>query len=194
MRRLAFQRRLRDEDGLAAVEFSMVALPLFMLILGAIDLGWQAYASSVVQGVLVQTARKAGLEGATMTALNSYADDQLSSFADASDVKLRVRNFREFSDVGKPERITTDTPPIGTYNPGDCYIDANNNGVYDNQQGDDGTGRAEDALQVTLSVKMSRFSPVAGLFGMNGDYTIERSTMVQSEPYAGVTDPPVRCS
>jgi len=189
-----FRRLARDRSGVTAVEFALISGPMFTIILGSMDLARYAYASSVLQGTLTQAARKAGLEGASVSTVTAFVNDQLKEFAKPANIKLEINAFKEFTGIGKPEKITTDIAPIGTYNIGDCYVDANKNGVYDTQQGSGGIGSAEDAIRVKLTMDMNRLSPVAGAFGMGPTIRVERTTFSENEPYAGVVDPPTRCS
>ena len=188
------QKITHDESGSTIIEFAFVLVPMLTLILGAWEMGRQVYVSSIVQGVVIQAARKAALEGATTTAVKTYVDGQLAEFAVPAKIGLTVTSFKKFTGVGAPEKITTDTAPLGSYNAGDCYVDVNNNGSYDTQQGSNGIGTAEDALRVRLTVEMNRLSPVGGWIGYSDIYQIDRTTFVQAEPFAGIIDPPTRCS
>jgi len=192
---IGFFRRLgRDRRGVTAVEFALISGPMFTIILGSMDLARYAYASSVLQGTLTQAARKAGLENASVASVTSFVNNELKEFAKPANIKLEINSFREFTGIGKPEKITTDIAPLNVYNTGDCYVDANRNGAYDTQQGSSGIGSAEDAVRVKLTMDMNRLSPIAGAFGMGPTIRVERTTFGEIEPYAGVVDPPTRCS
>ena len=185
----------KNKRGTTVAEFAIIATPLFVFILYGLDVGRQAYGASVLQGTLVQAARMAALEGATQTSVNTFVKNRLSTFVESpGDVSVSITNFRSYSGIGVSEKITTDTAPLGVYNSTDCYIDANNNGVFDLQQGTSGIGGAEDALKVTVTMTMKRIAPTTTLFGMTPTITMSRSTTIQSEPYAGTVDPPTRCS
>ena len=96
-------RRLqRDARGVTAVEFAVVSGPLFLIMFGIRDMGRQAYASSVVQGTLVQAARKAGLEGANQATIKTFVDGQLSQFALPGNIQMTITSFKQFSGVGNP--------------------------------------------------------------------------------------------
>jgi Flp pilus assembly protein TadG len=184
----------KDQRGTYAVEFALVFVPFITLIIGGWEMARIEQVSSAVQGVVIQAARKSGLENATQTAVKTYVDNQLSAYAVPGKITLTIDNFRKFSGINTPEKITTDTAPLGTYNSTDCYIDSNNNGAYDTQQGSSGVGGAEDALRVRIRVQMDRLTPVGGWIGIGDSYEIDRTTLVQAEPYAGTIDPPTRCS
>ncbi len=184
----------RDDRGSTIIEFAVVLLPLLTLILGAWEMGRQVYVSSVLQGVLTEAARKAALENATPATVKTYVDSQLAQFAAPARIGMTITSFKKFTGIGLPEKITTDTAPLGIYNSTDCYIDSNNNGVYDVQQGTSGVGTAEDALRVKLSIDMKRLTPLGQMIGYPDTYQVERTTFIQVEPYAGTVDPPTRCS
>jgi TadE-like protein len=182
-----------DDRGSTIIEFAIILIPLLTLIMGAWEMGRQVYVSSIVQGVVVQAARKTGLENATNAAVTTYVRAQLAEFADPADITLSMTNFRKFSGVGRTEKITTDTAPLGSYNVGDCYVDSNNNGIYDTTQGTSGIGTADDAMRVSISIQAKRLTPVGEWIGYGSTYTVERTTFVQIEPFAGTVDPPTRC-
>jgi len=190
-------RRLRgipdDSRGATIVEFSILIGPLLLLIMGALDIGYQLYATAVLQGTVNEAARRASLEGATQTAIDTFVKARLSSIAPASDISTIAKSYREFSGIGNPEKIMTDTPPLGTINSGDCWIDANKNGLYDTMQGSTGLGGAEDIVNYSVTLNYTRITPVWKWLGWGSGVVLNRSTTLQNEPYAGVIDPPKVC-
>jgi hypothetical protein len=186
----------QDERGSTIVEFALVLVPLLTLIMGAWEMGRQVYVSSVVQGVVVQAARKSAMENATASAVTTFVRSQLSEFADPSAITLTMTNFRKFTGVSKAEVIDNDsttTGTIGVLDIGECYIDSNNNSTRDLLQGDSGVGTADDAMRVSISVRAKRLTPVGEWIGFGETYDIERTTFVQIEPFAGTVEPPRRC-
>lgn len=183
----------RDQRGVVAVEFAMILMPMLILIFGMIDIGYQIYATSILQGTVANVARSATLEGATLTALETEARMRLDGIATGSDVVVASTSYKDFSSIGKPEKITTDTAPIGSFNPGDCYIDANSNGSYDTAQGTAGLGGAEDVINFSVTVTFHRLTPIAEYLGMDDPVSTTRSAVLRNEPYSGVVDPPTVC-
>lgn len=191
-----FERLARNSDGATIVEFAIIAAPLIFTILGAIDLGYQAYATAVVQGTANTAARMATLENATTTTVETYIRDQLSGIATGGDIQITPSNFLTYNKIGKPEKLTTDVNSNGLYDKSgpDCFIDDNRNNMYDvASQGASGIGTAEDVVRYQISATYKRLSPVAKLLGMGNSVTISRTTFMRNEPYAGVVDPPVKC-
>ncbi|KXU32942.1 hypothetical protein A0J57_06960 [Sphingobium sp. 22B] len=192
-----FMKQLaRNDDGVTIVEFAAVAGPLIILLLGSLDLGYQAYATAVVQGTANAAGRKATLEGATAATVETYVRDRLSSIASGSNVQITASNFLTYNKIGKPEKLTTDVNNNGLYDKSgpDCFIDDNRNNIYDvASQGATGIGTAEDVVRYQISVTYNRLSPIPQLAGMGNSVTISRTTFMRNEPYAGVVDPPVKC-
>lgn len=196
MNRAHFKRLAQNSDGATIVEFALVAGPLIFMILGALDLVYEAYATAVVQGTANAAARKATLENASSSAIESYIRSQLRSIASGSNVKLTPTNFLTYNKIGKPEKLTTDVNSNGQYdkNGPDCFIDDNRNNAFDTaSQGTSGIGTAEDVVRYQITVSYNRLSPIAQLLGMSHLVTISRTTFMRNEPYAGVIDPPVKC-
>ena len=95
-----------------------------------------------------------------------------------------------------PERITSDSAPVGQYNTGDCYEDYNNNQRYDVDRGRSGLGQADDIVRYEVIISDPRMFPVAGCFGWRNTDTITDNTVLRSQPFAGrsTPNPAVRCS
>jgi len=51
-------RRLRDQSGAAAVEFALVMIPFFVLVLGLIEYGWYFYVGQNTSGAASTVSRK----------------------------------------------------------------------------------------------------------------------------------------
>jgi Flp pilus assembly protein TadG len=189
-----FQRLRDNKKGATIAEFAAIIGPLLFFIMGALDVAWQAYASSVFQGTLQKIARLGSLENATNSQINSVAQNDLKVFASSANISVATKSFKSFGGIGQPEKITDDKAPVGTYNSTDCYIDANGNGSYDTSQGTVGLGTADDIVEYTMTMSLKRLSPVSGVIGLQDPVVISRKTVLRVEPYAGTTPPVVRCS
>lgn len=51
-------RRRRDQGGAAAVEFALIMIPFFVLVLGLIEYGWYFYVAQNTSGAVSTVARK----------------------------------------------------------------------------------------------------------------------------------------
>lgn len=184
----------RDESGATLVEFAFVAPILSMVLLGLFDLGYGVYASSALDGALHDAARMATLGEYTGAEIDAVVQDRLSTFKNGGSVVVDMKSYSEFSDVRKPEKITSDTVPLNRYNAGDCYEDANNNGQYDLDRGRTGLGQADDIVNYEVSLTYNRLLPMASMLGWGNSVTIKHSTVLRNQPYAArSTGVVVRC-
>ena len=190
MTRFARHRHLgRDRSGVTIVEFAMILPALCVLLLGIFELGYRSYAASVVQGALHEAARLATVGGVPMEDINERVTNRLSNFADQGTVDIQTDSYFEYSGVGIPEEITSDTVPIGEYNEGDCWIDTNNSGEWEPDGGAAGTGNSEDVVRYQVSVTLEEIVPIASFLGWERFNTITANTVLRNQPFAGRTAP-----
>ena len=185
---ISLLRRLRrDSKAVTIVEFAMVAPVMLLLLLGLFDLGYRAYASSVLQGALHDAARMATVGGYSMTQIDARVKTRLSNFATRSTVTTAAASYYEFSGVSQPEKIVGDTAPTNSYNPGDCFEDVNGNNAYDTDRGRSGTGNADDIVRYRVTINFTRIFPLGYLLGWPPTQTLTQETVLRNQPYAGRT-------
>lgn len=196
-RRFPLLRRIaRDRGAATIVEFAIVVPVLLTLLLGIFDLGYRSYATSVLQGALHDAARMATVGGFTMEQIDARVKTRLSNFATRSTVTTAADSYFEFAGVSQPERIVADTAPVGTYNPGDCFEDANGSNSYSTDRGRAGTGGSDDIVRYTVTISFPRILPVGALLGWGNTQTITSNTVLRNQPYAGrnVSNPRISIS
>jgi Flp pilus assembly protein TadG len=184
-RRLPLRALRRDTRGATIVEFALVVPVLSMLLLGTLDLGYRSYVTSVVQGALHEAARMATVGGVPTSAIEARVQNRLHAFSRNATITTTTRSYTDFSGVKVPETITQDTAPIGAYNSGDCFQDANGNGTYDLDRGRTGMGGAEDVVYFEVTMTYPHIVPVGKLLGWNNNVTITQNTLLRNQPYAG---------
>ena len=200
----AFITRLgRDERGTSAVEFGLLAIPLFTLILGGIDLGYQNYVRALMQGSLNDAARIAAVEDPEFATVGETTPEQVESLVRdiagsvANDATLVVieKSYQDFSDIGNPEPLMTDHNGNGQYDEddGDCWEDTNRNGDFDTNAGSDGLGGASDVVVFTANIKMPRLLPLHKFIDVSPTIDMTLETAIRNQPYAGQGTPPVLC-
>jgi len=188
-------RLRRHVRGAALLEFGLVAGPLILTIMAIGDLGYQSYLRAVTRGVLEKAARAASVGTLTDGQIDSYIEAQMAAInAKNGTTSTTKKSYYNFSRVGKPERITADTAPLGIYNVGDCYEDANGNGSFDTNSGANGLGGADDIVYYEVTVSMPRLFPMAKILGWSETQSATASTMVRNQPWANQTTPPIKCN
>ena len=175
---------LRDARAATIVEFALILPVLCMMLLGTLDLGYRSYVSSVVQGALHDAARMATVGNVTTAQIQTYVQNKLQAFSRNATITTTTRSYSDYSGVSTPERITSDTAPVGVYNQGDCFEDANGNGTYDADRGRSGTGGSEDVVYFEVSMTYPQLIPVGRLFGWSTNVTTTQNTVLRNQPYA----------
>jgi Flp pilus assembly protein TadG len=189
--------RLRsDRRGVTIIEFAMILPALCIVLLGTFELGWRMYVASVLQGALHDAARMATVGNRTNAEIDTIIRQKLSAFNSSATITTGTKSYYDFTQVSTPERITSDTAPVGQFNAGDCYEDYNNNSTYDVDRGRSGMGNSEDIVRYEVSITYPRMFPIAGFLGWSNNQTITSNTVLRNQPYAGRTNyvPPVRCT
>lgn len=165
---------LRDEEGATIVEFAIVLVPLLMLVMGGMDLAYQAYLQSVLQGALNDVARSSSMEAPTFDCEGDSVEAKVGcAVTRRSDVvainatySIEIRNYFDFSGVGRSEKLVTDYNGNGGYDPGDCFSDLNGNGTFDESAGREGIGGADDVVFYKVMLTSPRLFPLQGIFGL----------------------------
>ncbi|MES2174030.1 MAG: pilus assembly protein [Pseudomonadota bacterium] len=191
-----FLARLRAHArGATLLEFGLVAGPLILTIMAIGDLGYQSYLRAVTRGVLEKASRAASVGTLNSTDIETYIDAQMATINSKNGTTSTTKkSYYNFSRVGKPEKITTDTAPLGSYNVGDCYEDANGNGAYDAAGGSTGLGSADDIVYYEVTVSMPRLFPMAKLLGWSATQSATATTIVRNQPWANQGKPTVKCT
>jgi TadE-like protein len=199
-KRSILQRLRSEKEGITIVEFALVSPVLMLFVCGTMELSYDLYQRSVIQGVVQRAARKASVGGVTSGQIESYIRDQVkpalpeSSRELADTITIVKKSYFNFSNVGKPEKITNDTAPMGVYNSTDCFEDANGDGNYDLETGVNGLGGADDIVYYEVTAKTPRLFPVVGLMGFSQDVSITTKTVIRNQPFSAQNAPVEVCS
>lgn len=193
---LSLAARLRvNARGATLVEFGLVAFPLLLFILGVGDLGYQSYLRAVTQGVLDRAARAASVGILTSTQIDAYIDTEMKTINTKNGTtSITKKSYYNFSRIGKPEKITTDTAPLGSFNKGDCFEDSNGNGSYDSAGGASGLGGADDIVFYEVTVSMPRLFPMAKMLGWSATQSATANATLRNQPWSNQATPATICT
>lgn len=184
----------RDQRGATIMEFGLVAGPLCLFLMGVGDLGYQSYLRAVTQGVLDRAARAASVGTLNTTQIDAYIDAQMQTINSKNGTtSVTKKSYYNFSRIGKPEKITSDTPPLGVYNSGDCFEDANGNGSYDTATGNTGLGGADDIVFYQVTVSMPRLFPMAKMLGWSATQSATANATIRNQPWSNQATPATVC-
>lgn len=182
-----------DTRGATIVEFAIILPVMCVLLMGGMELAYRTYLTAIVQGALLEASRRATVGDKTGTEIDTIIKDRVAMLTNRLNVKtIKKENFYNFSNVAKPEKITYDTAPLGTYNPTDCYEDANNNNTYDTVA-NSGLGTADDIVRYEVTVEYPNAMPVTKLMGWPAKQSIVAATVMRNQPFTSRASPTIRC-
>lgn len=188
-------RRLRsDRRGVAAIEFALLAIPLFILIMGGVEFGFAMFTKARLGGTLQQAARMATTgdektNGANGEKIDAMVKSDLKVTKDAT-VDVVKSFYDRFDQVRKPEEKDS----AGTTAPY-CWTDVNANMKWDKDPSRDGIGGANDIVNYKVTVKYPALFPLVTKT-VTGNPAIELSgqAALQNEPFEGGKDAqPKKC-
>lgn len=202
-RRSILRRLARESDGVTAVEFGLLAIPLVVLLIGGLDLGYQNYVRTVMQGALNDAARIAAVENpefnydgkTTEEQVENMVAEMAGSIARDATITVKQTSYYDFSDIGDPETLMTDVNGNGEYDKddNDCYEDFNRNGLFDTDAGADGQGGSNDVVFYEARVQMPRLFPLHNFINVPSKFDFTLDTAIRQQPYSGHATPPVLC-
>ncbi|MFM6931249.1 MAG: TadE/TadG family type IV pilus assembly protein [Novosphingobium sp.] len=179
---------LRDTRGVTVVEFALIAPVLLVLLMGIYDVGYQLYASSVLQGALQKAGRDATIEGAatTTSTIDQRVSDQIKMVVPNATLAFSRKAYATFGTVSKPEDFS-DLNSNGTCDKGEPYEDINGNSMWDTDRGKTGQGGAKDAVLYSVTMTYPRPLAVAPMIGLSNTVTVKTETVLRNQPF-GIQD------
>ena len=175
---------IRDSEGMAIVEFAIVAPVFLIMLMGVFDVGHTLYTTSIVQGTMQKAGRDFTLEnaGSRTGEIDAFVRARVEQIAPTAEVTFERKSYLDFGDVGRPEHWD-DINNDGECNNNEPFEDSNGNGQWDPDRGAEGRGGARDAVLYTASVTYPRLFPMAGLIGLNENIQLEASTVLRNQPF-----------
>jgi len=178
----------RDQDGVAAMEFAFAAPVVVLLIIGAVEFGWMAFANSVLEGAVREASRRglAGYAPCDMTReqyITTIIDREMGDFADPEKRTVSQKVYDNFSTIdGEP---FADENENGIRDASESFTDLNGNAEYDADLGVAGLGNAGAVVIYEITYQLDNLSSwFAKKMGSEEGITISASATVRNEPAA----------
>jgi len=179
------RRLARESSGATLTEFGFVAPVLCLMIMGIFDMAHTQYTNALVNGALQKAGRDLTLEsaGSRQESIDDTVRNAILNVVPSSaTVEFEKLSHFDFSDIGEAEEFSDDDDD-GICNNGEVFVDANGNGQWDPNRGEEGIGGARDAVLYTAVVTYPRLFPVAGFAGMPTNVTLRASTVLRNQPF-----------
>lgn len=179
----------REEDGVTAIEFAMVAPVLMLLVFGIIEFALIMVVYNTMEGATAISSRmgKTGFISAGLTRqqtiLNSITS-RAGSLVDPTKLTVTSKFYKQYNQINDPEPFI-DTNGNGMYNVGESYTDVNGNAQWDADMAASGYGSAGDVVVYSVSYPWALTTPIISniIGGSNGIFTITTHAVVKNEPY-----------
>jgi len=189
MKRMRLLHRLqREERGVTAIEFAVVAPVLSLLLLGIIEFALIMVVYNTMEGATAISSRlgKTGYVGSTLTRQQTILNaiiDRTGSLIDTSKLTVTSKFYKQYDQINDPEPFI-DANGNSSYDAGETYTDINGNAQWDSDMGSSGYGSAGDVVVYKVSYPWPLATPImSNLIGLNGIYTITTHAVVKNEPY-----------
>lgn len=181
---------LRDRRGATLVEFAILLPVLLGLLMGLMDLCYQAYVQAVLEGAVQKAARDSTIEAADITTIDDRVTKAVRQVAGKATVTPSRLFYASFALI-KPEDFE-DANGNSRYDPGECFYDVNNNDRWDLDPGRAGQGGASDVTIYRVTVTYTRLFPLARLLGWSNQVVLNAATRFKNQPYGSQSIPEVR--
>jgi Flp pilus assembly protein TadG len=183
-----------DRRGVAAIEFAVLAIPLFLLIMGGIEFGFMMFSKARLGGALQEAARMATTGNAETNGDNGEKIDAMVKsklmVTGSATVDVEKSYYDSFDQVRKPEEKNSagTTPPY-------CWTDVNGNERWDQDPSRSGLGGANDIVNYKVTVKYPVLFPlVTKTLSGSSEVVLTGQAALQNEPFGGGQDQvPKRC-
>lgn len=182
-----------DRRGATIVEFALVTPILLIVLMAALEFGYQGYINAMVQGAMTKAARLATVGGRTSADVEKMIKDEVGQVVDRQYISVETRSYYNFSNVGYAEKVTQDTDPKAVYNKGDCYEDANNNGQYDTSLGSAGLGTADDITYYKVTANYPNLTPISRFVSWVGRRSVSATIALRNQPFTSRAAATIRC-
>ena len=186
-----FSRLWKHKEGASVVEFTMVAMPLILTLVGIIEVALILFVNVLLEGSLRDAARY-GITGYTTGGLDRAAmirkivKDRTAGLIKMDKLKIETLVYQNFSDIGKPEPFTDQPPFNQVYDNGEPFVDVNGNGKWDADMGAAGVGGPGAVVVYRLSYDWPLLTGLlTPLLGSNGYVHLSVSTAARNEPFPG---------
>lgn len=178
-----------DTRGTTIVEFAVLAPTLLLLLLAGMELAYQSYLTSLLEGEVQKAARDSAIQGGgeAAVAIDATVKRQVETVVRNATFSSQRLSYASFL-AAKPERFN-DINNNNLRDPGECFDDVNGNRLWDSDPGRTGQGGASDVTIYRMTMTYPRIFPLAGLLGLSSTNSITVQTALKNQPYASQTSP-----
>lgn len=178
-------RFLKARRGAAAIEFALVGLVFFILLIGVFDIS--------ILFFLLLTLENAALDAARFGSTGAVPEDvtrderirqivhgATMGLLDDKGLDIRMLVYESYEDVAAAEWLF-DVNGNGAHDPGEIFDDVNGNGVWDGDPGVPGSGAPNEIVVYRVSAQYRLITPL--MDDLIGAIPIRSAVPIRNEPF-----------
>lgn len=185
-----FRAFKKDHRGATAVEFAVLAVPFFMLIMGIIEFGLFMMTKIAIESATTQAGRASSLGACNVACVQELIVRKTNSLINGENAVVTAGVVDSATAAGGApfagDLCLTTPPHFGGSCPVDTvgYRDLNHNGRFDGSASTSSLGGPGDLVEVRVSLPWHVLMPfLSGFFGEDGVVLITSNTVVKNESY-----------
>ncbi len=119
----AFLSFMRNDSGVTAIEFALIAPVFLYLLMGILELSLMFFATIIVDGAVLDAGRRirtgqAQTSGDTLGYFTTEVCDHMYGVYSCSDITFDVRTFSDFASVSVPIEVDDDGEYVTEFSAG----------------------------------------------------------------------------
>ncbi len=185
-----FRRIKHENSGATAVEFAIVAVPFFMLLLGIIEYGMYMMTKVALESIVAQAGREASVTTGTaacdrVCTVRHYIEEKGSGLINYTSIQITSSNLSTGTGASTPAEFCMIPGPPHPCDGSPCTAimnDVNGNGICDTGSGSFSVGGPGDLIELRVTYPWSVLNPfMKPFFGPAGAVVISSTTVVKNE-------------
>ncbi len=173
----------RNQAGVTALEFALVAPVFLLLLMGTLNAGQMAYGAAALNGAVQTVARASTLQGAKAADLDTEVEKAIQAILPGVEVTSQRKSYFDFADIDRPEKFT-DTNGDGECNNGEAFDDLNGNGTWDADSTRTGNDGANDVVVTTYTAVYDPTFAVPLISDKDSKITLTATSIKKNQPFA----------
>lgn len=179
-------RSWRDERGTTAIEFAIIAIPLFYFIFGIIEFALAMTVSNSLEAATNLSSRVGKTGYVDIQALKTQeqtimdeVERRVGPLIDVTKLRMTHKVYNDFQSLTLPDILDDKNGDGDTDDPGE-WTDVDGDGFKD---GSDGVGESGNLVVYRITYPWEIFTPLIGQFAKNGVINLAAYSVVKNEPY-----------
>ena len=174
--------------GASALEFALAAPAFIFFVAGIIEIAMIMLVSVLAEGGIREAARF-GITGQDPNGMTreerlvEIIQEHTHGLIDVSAENVSFKVYGDYTYIGAEEPYV-DANANSQYDAGEDYTDWNDNGEWDSDTGEDGSGGSGDIVLYEVTYTYRFMTPLFSVFGgEDGALDLNATVAVRNEPY-----------